>query len=846
MDALLGELVGSLVDRPNAVLIAPPGSGKTTRVPPALSEHDWASAGPPGKTIVLQPRRVAARLAAQRMADERGEELGNTVGYCTRFERRTGPSTQIEVITEGLMVRRLQADPFLEGVQSIVLDELHERSLNTDLNLAFLREIQSSARPDLKLIVMSATLDPEPVVDFLGGPSLCASFSSQGRVYPVEIEFDARVSERPLADRVASAVVKGLRSHQEGHLLVFLPSVAEIERARRVLGKKGLGPSVEVLPLHGSLSPAMQDEALASSAGRKVVLATNVAETSITFEGVVRVIDSGLAVVSRFDSASGATRLGRERIARDSADQRAGRAGRTGPGVCHRMWTKDQDAQLARMTPPEIRRSDMSSVLLQLGAWGSSENDFGWFERPPPGTSEKGSELLKVLGAIGPEGVTPLGQRLASLPTHPRMGAALLRSHSLGVLFSVATVVALVEGREVLQRGVCPSPGEDDLSFRLRLIQQSEERGRPLAELRAGVFRELVRVRNQLVRTIERQSSHEGLWPTRSVGLNANAPAVLRSLAAGFSDRIAKRRSDGGEHYQLASGQGARLADDSGAFGQEYLLALAIDAGRRGSRREAWVRIAAAIEEDWLETEEAAEVFFDSEAEAVVSARVVRYQSIVISQRPSKEPIDPLAQSDVLEAAARARGAEALLRLDASVTNLLGRIATLAAVRPELEFPDLTSLDALLPGLCRGRRTLAQVRKAPLKPVVLELLNWRHREALDAELPERIQVPTGRMISLVYSRTGSPPVLAARIQQLFGMLETPTLAGGRIPLLIHLLAPNGRPAQVTQDLASFWTSTWPEVRRDLRGRYPKHSWPEDPSEAVPEDRPPRRRKKPKS
>ncbi len=823
MDSVLPDLLRALTSRPNAVVVAPPGSGKTTRVPPALLDGGLVGEG---KVLVLQPRRVAARLAAARIADERGVRLGGEVGYRTRFERKVSAATRIELMTEGLLLRRLQDDPFLEGVGAVVLDELHERSLDLDLALALLREVQLAGRDDLLLVAMSATLDPGPVQLFLGGDEVCTRIEARGRTFPVELQWLPRPSERRIEDQVASAVRLALQDEPEGHLLVFLPSVGVIERTLRLLGDLPGGTSV--LPLHGSLPPRAQDEALAPSARRKVVLATNVAETSVTFDGVRLVIDSGLAVVPRFDAATGTTRLDRERVARDSADQRAGRAGRTGPGRCLRLWTEAEDRQLAAASTPAVRRSDLAPAALQLLAWGSHPARFAWYEAPPPGALSQAEDLLARLGATDGDGLTPLGRQLASLPVHPRLGRLLLAGAELGVLPAAATAAALSDGRDIAGRGARGAPDDDDLSLRLRMVEDAERSGRG----RRGALGEVLRVRDQLLAMAERLP----IVPAGTPG-PGEAPPLVRALLAGFPDRVALRRGTG-DRYQLASGQGARLGQESAAQGERLVLALALDGGRKGARSEAWIRLAVALRREWLPTETVEELVFDEERQAVLARRAERYGALLLDEKPSTSRPDPLAVAATLEEAARAAGL--VPGEDPDAATLLGRIDTLRRVRPELDLPDLSDRTALLPALCAGRRSFADLRKARAVPAIRELLTWAQRIALDEDVPERMRVPSGSTVAIGYGTDGSAPVLAARIQQLFGMKETPRLAGGRLPMVVHLLAPNGRPAQVTQDLASFWTNTWPEVRKDLRGRYPKHAWPEDPSDAAPVDRPPRR------
>ena len=829
VDSVLPDLLAALRRGPNAVVVAPPGSGKTTRVPPALLDSGLLGRG---KVIVLQPRRVAARMAAKRIAEERGCRLGEEVGYRTRFERKVSSSTRIELVTEGLLLRRLQSDPFLEGVGAVVLDELHERSLDLDLALALLREVQLAGREDLRLIAMSATLDPGPVRAFLGGEKECALIRAEGRTFPVQLEFLPRTSERRIEDQTASAVRRLLADEPSGHILVFLPSVGTIERTRRALESDALAPGVEIFPLHGSLPPERQDAALAPARTRKVVLATNVAETSVTFDGVRVVIDSGLAIVPRFDAASGTSRLERERIARDSADQRTGRAGRTGPGRCLRLWTASDDRQLSAASTPAVRRSDLTPAFLQLLAWGSHPSTFGWFEAPPPGSLHQAGLLLESLGALDRGGLTSLGRRLANLPLHPRLGRVLLAGAQLGVLSSAATAAALSEGRDIVGRDPHAAPDDDDLSLRLRLVADAE-RGR---RGRGGAMGEIRRVRDQLIRTVERTPPGDDELPG-----SPEAPRLVRALLAGFPDRVGLRRGDTGDRYQLASGQGARLGRESAAQGERLILALGLDGGRRGARSESWIRLAVAIQREWLDTVDADDVAFDADREGVVARRVTRFGALVLDERPGRGKADPFRVAAILEEAARAAGASAVLKLDKDAQSLVGRIATLGAARPELELPDVSDLDSLLPALCMGRRSFAELRKAPVAAAVLSSLSWQQRQALDRDVPERIKIPSGSTVRIAYSSDGSPPVLAARIQQLFGMMQTPHLVDGRVKMVVHLLAPNGRPAQVTQDLASFWSNTWPEVRKDLRGRYPKHAWPEDPSDAVPTDRARRRR-----
>lgn len=829
IDAALRGILEDLESRPCAVVVAPPGSGKTTRVPPALLAR--AS----GQILVLQPRRVAARLAARRIAEERGGRVGDEVGYRTRFERRVGPRTRLEVLTEGLLLRRLQADPFLDGVSAVVLDEFHERSLDIDLALALLREVQGDARPDLRLVVMSATLDPAPVAAFLGGESRCSVLDVPGRRFPVEHVFDLRPSKLWLADRVAAATQQELDVQQEpGHVLVFLPGAGEIEAARRALGDadRPLPADVTIHALHGGLSARDQDAALAPDRRRKVVLATNIAETSITLDGVRSVVDTGLAKVPRFDLATGVDRLELQRIPRSSADQRAGRAGRTGPGRCRRLWTQAEDRQLVPAHVPAVRRVDLAPVWLQLAAWGADPSTFRWFERPSADALAAASALLALLGAVDEQGITSRGRALAALPLHPRLGSVLLAGAEAGVLASAATAAALLASRDVMRRELAGELEDDDLALRLRLVAARELGDRLPRGVDVAAVDEVRRVRDQLIRAAERQ-------PTQDASITSGAHPLVAALLRGFPDRVAQRRA-GGERFLLSSGTGARLAPTSVARTADLALALSLDVGPRGG--EPLIRIAVPLEEDSLATEDRTELAFDPEREAVAQRRVRRYGALLLDDQPVEGKADPDAVSACLEAAARKHGAARLLDFDRDANELRGRIATLRGVLPELDLPDPADPDALLPGLCAGRRSFAQLRKADLHAALRSTLTWKHKAALDEHAPEHLRVASGSRIRLRYDPTGaSPPVLAARIQQLFGMHETPRIARGRLGVLVHLLAPNNRPAQVTADLASFWANTYPAVRKDLRGRYPKHAWPEDPTTATAEDRPRRRR-----
>ncbi len=801
VDDALPALIGAVRSRGAAVLVAPPGSGKTTRVPPGLLDAGVAGGG---RVVVLQPRRVAARLAARRIAEERGVPIGGEVGWRVRFEDRTGPETRIEVLTEGLLTRRLQADPFLEGVGAVVLDEFHERSLHADLALTLLAEVRREIRPELAVVVMSATLDPGPVADFLG----CEVVRAEGRRFPVTLRY-LPADERPAPARCAAALRRALEEHPGGHALAFLPGAGEIERTARALG----GVGAEVLPLHGGLGRAAQDRALAPSTRRKVVLATNIAETSVTLEGVEVVVDSGLVRRPRYEPALGLDRLEVVRVSAASAEQRAGRAGRTGPGLCLRLWSEHEQQRLEESAPPEIARADLASLALEVRAWGAAPGELAWLTPPPAAALEEAEALLEALGALapGPAGprITALGRELAGLPLHPRLGAVVAAGRRAGCLEQAAWLAALASERDPFRDSGA------DLEQRLEWLRRG-----PLpsgADERAA--QQVRAVARQLV-SAARRSGPEG----RGHGEG------LRTLLAGFPDRVAAPRP-GGRRLKLAGGRGAEVVGDPLPDG----LYVAINLELRDRGADPGARLLAPADRAWLAAQEEVVRRFDPSLERVICRRVTRYRALVLEEAHA-ESDDPAADAEALLEAARA-APERALAPDDELRALTARVDFLRRWMPELALPDLSPA-ALVEDLCYGRRAFSELRAAAL-PEANRRLAGAARAALEAHAPERVQAPSGAWLRLDYSE--DPPVLSARIQQLFGMAGAPALAAGRVRCRVHLLAPNNRPAQVTDDLESFWANTYPEVRRELRGRYPKHAWPERPGREHAEDRPRRRR-----
>ncbi|HEX9736545.1 MAG TPA: ATP-dependent helicase HrpB [Thermoanaerobaculia bacterium] len=829
IDDVLPEILGALATNAALVLRAPTGAGKTTRVPPALLDAGLAGGR---RVVMLEPRRVAARAAARRMAEERGTPLGEDVGYQIRFERRYGKSTRVLVVTEGVLVQLLQHDPFLEDAGALVFDEFHERNLASDLSLAMARRVQRDARPDLKLVVMSATLDPAPVAAYLGG---CPVVESAGRLHPVTVRYLERPDPRR-PEQVVAAGVRRLLGETPGDVLVFLPGVGEIRRTANALEPLAAERGLAVMPLYGDLPSEEQDAVLVSGPRRKGVLATNVAETSITIDGVTGVVDSGLVRVLRFDPASGLDRLELTRASRVSAEQRAGRAGRQQPGVCLRLWTEHDDRSLPARDVPEIRRVDLAGPLLELLAWGERDvAAFEWFEAPEPAAVERALALLRVLGAVDESGLTATGRRMASLPVHPRLARLVLAGHDAGVRGRAAMLAALVSERDLVTRSTEGPPeaahvSSSDLLDRLHALDDFVRAGygeTALGPIHRGRARQVLRAGRDLERLAERALGRQDE--------TEDDDGLLRALLAAYPDRLARRRENGSPRGVMVGGRGVRLADASAVRRHELFLCVDLDA-----RREALVRQASGVEREWLPAESLkATDDVDFDGERGVGRRRTRYLDLVLDEREIAPT--PEAASRALATAAADDLDRALDLGRGEVASFLARARSLAEWMPELGLPRFTDaeLATLLPVLCAGKRSFAELRRTPLVETLKGVLGYEQLAALERHAPERLEVPSGSRIRLVYE-PGRPPVLAARIQELFGLRETPRVAAGRVAVMVHLLAPNGRPQQVTQDLESFWASTYPQVRKELQGRYPKHAWPADPWTATPEKRPRRR------
>lgn len=810
--------------------MAPPGSGKTTRIPLLLRGADWLS----GQTILmLEPRRPAARMAAARMANLLGETLGETVGYQVRFERRIGPRTRIQVLTEGILTRRIQTDPGLEGVGLLIFDEFHERSLQADLGLALALDACEALRPDLRILVMSATLDAESVAEMLGDAPVVRA---EGRSYPVEVRY-AEIAPRDPLNAMESAVRRAI-AECPGDLLAFLPGVGEIDRVRRQL-EPDLGSALDLLPLHGTLPVEAQQRALVPGPGsrRRIVLATDIAETSVTIEGVTTVIDCGLARKPRLDPGSGLTRLVTEPIPLASADQRAGRAGRTAPGVCIRLWTRAQEVGRAPHRRPEILDADLAPLVLDLALWGVRDpGRLRWLDPPPAPNWSQAVVLLQDLGALDPGGaVTPIGRRMAELPLHPRLGRMLAQAQTPAERRTAADLAALLSERD----GWTAAPGVPrpaDLGLRLAALEafRAGRQG-------PGVGRARLAAADRLSRKLVlgdrgRESSRD----KDAGGATCLEPGAL--LAIAYPDRIAQRRGNRDGRYLLSVGTGAELPPDDALIVHPYLVAAELDA--RG--RDARIQLALPVSETALRSVLGGRIAtgdrlaWDPERESVTARRETRLGALVLDSQALPMG-DPVRTQELLLAQVAAQP-ECALMWEGPARQLQARVVLLSVHDPGGDWPDLADArllrdlnDWLGPWL-GGLRSLAEVRALPLKEILLGLLDRSQRARLDELVPETLTTPAGNRRRLDYAPgpgAAPEPVLAVPLQEMFGARETPSVCRGRVTVMLHLLSPAGRPVQITRDLAGFWVRGYPEVRKELRGRYPKHPWPEDPLAAAP-------------
>ncbi len=830
IDEILPLLKEAVSASPSVVLHAPPGAGKTTRVPLALL--DMLPAGK-GRIIMLEPRRIAAASAARWMARCLGEEVGETVGYSIRFDSRVSKKTRIEVVTEGILTRRIQADPGLEAASLVIFDEFHERSLNADLSLALCLDLRRGVREDLKVLVMSATLDCGPVSALLDGAPVV---SSKGRIFPVE-EHYLPDKTRPLPDRIALVVGKAL-GETDGDMLIFLPGAGEIRACSEAIGKMPVVRRAEIAihPLYGDLPFEEQERAILPSEKRKIVLATNIAETSLTIEGVRVVIDSGLTRRLQHDPSTGMNRLVTVSVSKASAEQRKGRAGRLGPGVCYRLYSRNAFHAMVPSAPPEILLSDLSSLVLELAVWGVKDpSELLWLDSPPAVSWESAVRLLQDLGALDKSAsATAEGRRMARFPLHPRLARLMLRAEQLGCLRLGADLAALLSERDILRRGfpmdraACNS--DPDITSRVDLLRRWRK-GRDLPDnADPWALRSVDRIAGQLA----------GLM-TRTAKISAREAAAAdetgRLLLCAYPGRIAQVRQDGAGQFVMSQGRGVRLPVATSLGKSSYIVAVNVDAGEKA---EGIVHLAAPLSEELIRSElrgrieNVRRVEWDRREERVIAANEERVGAVILSSRPFT-PSDDEALPVLCEAIGSNPG---MLVISRDARQFQGRVALMQRTFPEEDWPDLSDSHLLsnpegwlLPWL-RGRRSGRDMKNLDILPALKALLPWKMTRLLEDRTPLTIYVPSGHRVEVDYT-AGDVPVLAVKLQEMFGLADTPEIAGGRVKVLLHLLSPARRPVQITQDLKGFWNSGYQQVKKELKGRYPKHPWPDDPWKAVP-------------
>lgn len=835
------RIIATVREHARLILSAPTGSGKSTQVPQMLLDQGLLGAG---QVVVLQPRRLATRLLAARVAKERRGELGREVGYQIRFESVTGPETRIRFVTEGVLLRQLVQDPNLSGVSAVIFDEFHERHLYGDITLARALDLQARQRPDLKILVMSATLDAERLESYLRP---CAVLRSEGRTFPVEIEFTRTPSytdKRPVWEQAAEAFSGFVRSGGEGDVLVFMPGGFEIAQTLDAIRHVDESRGFILLPLHGELPPSDQDAAVARYDKRKVVVATNVAETSLTIDGIRCVIDSGLARIPRYDPYRGINTLLIERISRASADQRAGRAGRTAPGVCLRLWSQEEHGHRLPQELPEVKRLDLAEVALTLKAAGVEDlRKFRWLEAPEEKALAHAEELLVDLGALQPgepnHPITPVGRKMLAFPLHPRYARMLLAAQDYGCVYQACLLAALTQGRDLLLRNL----DRDTARWREDLLGDkavsdfwilmrawnyaANKEFRLEACRRLGIHMVTARQVAPLFQQFLDIARREGLSVERR---EATDEAMQKCILIGFSDRVAHRVDSGTLRCDLVHGRRGLLTRESVVQDSPLLVAAEVrEVEGKDKTVNTLLSLATSIEERWLrelfpdDITSAARTYYDSPSKRVYAEEQLRFRDLAIGNRRIEPP--PAEEAARLLAEEVLAGRLILKTWDHEIEQWILRLNQLTQWCPELKLPPLTEPNKrhLVEQICHGAFSYKDIKEKPVKPIVKNWLSPAQQELLEKHAPERIGLGNGRTPKVVYE-PGAPPHIAVRIQELYDTISTPRIGMDRVPLLVHILAPNMRPVQITQDLGSFWREHYPRVKQELQRKYPKHQW----------------------
>jgi ATP-dependent helicase HrpB len=806
------------------VLHAPPGAGKTTRVPLALLDV----IKPGQKIIMLEPRRIAAVSAARWMSKNIGEEVGQTIGYAIRFERKVSERTRVEVVTEGILTRRIQSDPALEGIAMVIFDEFHERSIHADLALALCLDIQRNLREDLKIIVMSATMDCLPVAGLLGNAPI---ISSEGRHFSVDERYCENIRHEFLPAQVTRSVKQALKE-TEGDILAFLPGAGEIRSCAGMLAEE-IGRDISIHQLYGDMPLEEQEKAILSGAKRKIVLATNIAETSLTIEGVHVVIDSGLTKRLQHDPATGMNRLMTVRASKASAEQRKGRAGRLAPGVCYRLYSRHTFNAMIDYNPPEILISDLSSLVLDLALWGVKDmNTLSWLNPPLSSSISSAKTLLMEIGALDAAGsATSAGKKMAQLPVHPRMARLIRSALDAGYPSAGSHLAAVLAERDIFRHGrnaYTPATSESDIMDRIETVYAFSMNKDIDPNADKGAIRSVLRTAKQLLAMIKYGNEPE----------HVNAENISRLLLSAYPDRLGKQRQAGSDRYLLANGRGAKLSPKSAVRNRPYIVAVNVDAGDAG---EGIIHLASSVSGEMIRQvygrriELRSAVSWDQKEGRVIATQEERFGAIALSTMPFTAS-DAEAATVICEVV-RASNL-GMLNFNPNVRQLQGQIRLLRKVMPGGGWPDISdehlknTPEQWLSPFLRGIRNQQGLSALELLPALKTLLTREQQKRLNELAPAHITVPSGSSITLDYA-SGDIPVLAVKLQEMFGLADTPVVAGGRVKVLLHLLSPARRPIQVTQDLKGFWNNIYPQVKKELKGRYPKHPWPDDPWNAVP-------------